>query len=150
MSDEELPDFYEKRDILFGDNTTEEEMRSTGEQFMRAGRYDDALEFFARCEANDLVREIIEEVKERGDTPVFLRAKRVLDEETEEAEWEELASNALEHGSPSKAYVAKLKAGKEEEAEQLKDQIYPDEVLERQEVSEEEMQEQESEEEEEE
>ena len=138
MSDEELPDFYEKRKILFGDGTTEEEMRSTGEQFMRAGRYDDALEFFARCEADDLVREIIEDVKERGDTPVFLRAKRVLGEETDEAEWDELAQNALEHDCPSKAYVAKVKAGNEEEAEQLKDRIYPDEVLERQEVSEEE------------
>jgi len=138
MSDEELPDFYEKREILFGDSTTEEEMRSTGERFMRAGRYDDALEFFARCDAEDLVREIIETARERGDTPVFLRAKRVLGEETDKHEWDELAENALEQNSPSKAYVAKMKAGKEEEAEQLKDRMYPDEVLERQEISKEE------------
>jgi hypothetical protein len=137
MSDEDLPDFYEKREILFGDNTTEEEMRSAGEQFMQARRYDDALEFFARCEADDMVRDIIKDVLERGDTPVFLRAKRVLDEEVTDEEWERLAENALEHGSPSKAYVAKLKAGKEEEAEQLKAQIYPDEVLEKQEIDEE-------------
>jgi len=146
MSDEELPDFYEKREILFGDSTTEEEMRSTGERFMRAGRYDDALEFFARCDAEDLVREIIETAKERGDTPVFLRAKRVLGEETNEHEWDELAENALEQNSPSKAYVAKLKAGQEEEAEQLKDRMYPDEVLERQEISKEEEEEAEDEE----
>ncbi|MEF8788362.1 MAG: hypothetical protein V5A84_04770 [Planctomycetota bacterium] len=145
MSSEELPDFYEKREILFGDSTTEEEMRSTGEQFMRAGRYDDALEFFARCDADDLVREIIEDVKERGDTPVFLRAKRVLDEETSEEEWDELAQNALEHGSPSKAYVAKVKAGKEDEAEQLKERIYPDEVLEKQEITDEEQEEEDDE-----
>ena len=145
MSSEELPDFYEKREILFGDSTTEEEMRSTGEKFMRAGRYDDALEFFARCDADDLVREIIEDVKERGDTPVFLRAKRVLDEETSEEEWDELAQNALEHGSPSKAYVAKVKAGKEDEAEQLKERIYPDEVLEKQEITDEEQEEEDDE-----
>lgn len=118
--DDELPGFYEKRKILFNEKTSEEKMRETGRQFFEAERYDDALEFFARSEAPDLVKQIVEITLERGDTPLFLRAKRVLKEKVSDEEWKTLAQNALDAGCPSKAYVAYLKSGREEKAKELK------------------------------
>jgi len=119
---DELPGFYEKRKILFNEKTSDEKMRETGRQFFEAERYDDALEFFARCEAPDSVRQIVETTLERGDTPLFLRAKRVLKEEVSDEEWKTLAQNALDAGCPSKAYVAYLKSGREDKAKELKAQ----------------------------
>jgi hypothetical protein len=120
--DEELPGFYEKRKILFNEKTSDEKMRDTGRQFFEAERYDDALEFFARSEAPDLVKQIAELALERGDTPLFLRAKRVQKEKVTDEEWQTLAQNALDAGCPSKAYVAYLKSGREEKAKELKAQ----------------------------
>ena len=118
----ELPGFLEKRKILFGRKTSAEKMRATGLRFMEAERYDDALEFFARCSADDLVRRIADVAMERADTPLFMRAKRVLKEPVSGKEWDRLADNALKAGTASKAHVAKLQAGKKEEADELKQQ----------------------------
>jgi len=90
---------------------------------MEAERYDDALEFFARTDAEGLVRQIAQKALARGDTPLYMRAKRVLTEEIAEEEWDALARNALKADCPSKAYMAKLKAGKEQEAQQIKAQM---------------------------
>ncbi len=117
-----LPGFYEKRKILFGARTTPEKMRETGRLFMEAGRYDDALEFFERCAAEDLARRIAAQALEAGDAPLFMRAKRVLREAITDEEWSRLAATAEKAGAQSMAYVAHLKAGHEEEAARLRPQ----------------------------
>jgi hypothetical protein len=119
----DLPSFREKRKTLFGEKTREEEMRQTGTQFMEAGQYDDALEFFARCDAAGKVREILERAKQEGNTPLYLRAKVVLGEAAEEDELRELARAAHDAGRPSMALVAYEKAGMEERAEELRQEL---------------------------
>ena len=120
---DELPEFREKRKILFGEKTREEQMRLTGRQFMEAEQYDDALEFFARCDANDLVREIIERAREAGNTPLYFRAKVVLGEKPDEAELLEMAEAARQAGRTSMAVVAYQKAGHEERADELREEL---------------------------
>ncbi len=115
-----LPGFRAKRKILFSDRTSDEKMRATGEQFMEAERYDDALEFFDRCEADDLVREIARRAMEAGNTPLYMRAKRVLDEEISEDEWNALAEHAESARLYTAAYLAHKQAGHEEEAARLR------------------------------
>jgi hypothetical protein len=116
----ELAGFAEKRKILFGAKSSPEKMRQTGELFMDAERYDDALEFFQRCEAQDHTREIARRAMTAGNTPLYMRAKKVLGEEITEQEWSELAATAEKAGLYSTAYVAHLKAGHEEEAARLR------------------------------
>jgi hypothetical protein len=120
----QLPGFAEKRKILFGSRTSPEKMRETGERFMEARRFDDALEFFARCEANDRVRRVAAHAMDTGDTALFMRAKRVLREEATEAEWTELAATAERLRKPMMAYVAHRQAGHEEEAARLREQVF--------------------------
>jgi hypothetical protein len=113
---QELPDFQSKRKILFGAKTSPEKMRQAGEQFMQAERYDEALEFLQRCEGDDLTRRIADAAMQAGNTPLFMRAKKVLNEQITESEWLGLAANAEKAGRVSGAYLAYLKAGREEDA----------------------------------
>lgn len=116
---QDLPDFREKRKILFGAKTSPDKMRKTGELFLDAQRYDDALEFFERADAEDLVRRIAVVAMDGGDTPLYMRAKKILKEEITEQEWTDLAAEAEKAGILSAAYVAHLKAGHEAEAARL-------------------------------
>jgi len=116
---QDLPGFYEKRKILFGAKTTPEKMRQTGKLFMDAERYDDALEFFQRVEADELTREIARVAMEGGNVPLYMRAKKVLGEQISEQEWSRLAANAEKAGVYSGARMAHLKAGHEEEAARI-------------------------------
>jgi hypothetical protein len=120
---DELPGFRDKRKTLFGEKTGEEEMRETGRQFMEAGQFYDALEFFARCEAPDQVKEIARRAKESGNTPLFLRARVVQGEQPGEEELLELARSAREGDRLSMAVVALQKAGHEEEAQELRREL---------------------------
>ncbi len=116
---DELPDFYAKRKILFGDKTSKEELRQTGQQFTQAGRYDDALEFFQRAEADDLTREVARIAMQRGDVPLYMRASRVLGRRISEQEWTELARAAEDAELYTAARLAYKKAGQTQEAERL-------------------------------
>ena len=116
----ELPSFLEKRKILFGRKTAAQEIMEAGRQFMEAERFDDALEFFERTEATQEVQKIARLAVERGDTPLFLRAKVVLKEEPTEQELDILARNAEAAGRSSMALIAHLKAGHKEQAERLR------------------------------
>jgi hypothetical protein len=116
----DLPDFAEKRKILFGAKTTPEKLRETGMLFLEAERYDDALEFFQRCDAQDLARKVAEQAMSTGNVPLYMRARRVLREPVEADEWARLAAAAEKQGRISMAYVACLKAGDQAGAERLK------------------------------
>ena len=114
-----LPGFRDKRAALFGAKVTPQHRREVGMRFMEAERYDDALEFFSRADAEDQVRKIAAIAAERGDTPLFLRAKVVLKEVPAQQELAALARKAEEAGRPSMARMAYLKAGLQEEADRL-------------------------------
>ncbi|NLW51596.1 MAG: hypothetical protein GXY85_12265 [Candidatus Brocadiaceae bacterium] len=116
----ELPDFHTKRKALFDPRATPQRLRETGEMFHAAERYDDALEFFSRCEAQDAVRAIAETAMKAGNVPLFMRARRILREAITENEWTQIARRAEEAGAFSMACVAHCKAGHEDEADRLR------------------------------
>ena len=121
---DDLPDFHAKRKILFGDKTSDEQLRETGQQFMEGERYDDALEFFQRAEADDLARQVARRAMERGNTPLYMRAKRVLGEPISEDEWVGLAQSAERAELYTAARLAYQKAGRTQEAERLAELIF--------------------------
>ncbi len=117
---QDLPGFARKRDILFGRKTSRERMRQTGEQFLEAGRYYDALEFIQRAEADDLARRIVATAIDAGDAALLMRAKKVLGEAAMDEEWTRTAANAEKAGLYAAAYLAHSRAGHEEEAARLR------------------------------
>ena len=132
----ELPGFVKKRKILFGEKVSPEQRRTTGIEFMEAGRYDDALEFFARADAGEYVRKIANIAREEGNVPIYLRAKGVLEEKPEQDDFEELAGKALEKNRPSMAVVAYQKAGLEEQADRLRSEVFGEEAQDEEEAGE--------------
>ncbi|MCD6417023.1 MAG: hypothetical protein J7M08_10085 [Planctomycetes bacterium] len=120
---DELPGFYTKRKILFGSKTSKQKLRETGSRFMERERYDDALEFFQRCGADDLTRQVASAAVEAGNTPLYLRAKRVLGEPPEEDDLSRLALAAEQAGIYSAAWLAHHKAGHEQEAQRLRQRM---------------------------
>ncbi|MBS3761775.1 MAG: hypothetical protein KGZ25_00605 [Planctomycetes bacterium] len=120
---DELTGFHKKRKVLFGEKSSDEDLHEMGRQFMEAEHYDDALEFFARTEAEEDVRKIASRAIENGNTPLFLRAKVVLDEKPTEEELGKLAANAEEAEQISSAYVAHLKASNDAELEKLSEKL---------------------------
>ncbi len=122
-NDDELLDFHAKRKVLFGEKTSPEKLREVGRQFMEAERYDDALEFFQRAEAEDLTRRIAEAAMEAGNTPLYMRAKKVLAEKITEEEWTSLAAAAEEAGLYSAALLAHRQAGHEREVARLEELV---------------------------
>jgi len=116
----DLPGFRAKRKLLFGAKTSPERMREAGEMFMAAERYDDALEFFARCEGHEPTRKIAGLAMEAGNVALYMRAMRILGEEITEGQWTQLAANAERAGAFTMAHVAHRKAGHEEEAARLR------------------------------
>ncbi|MFW5923371.1 MAG: hypothetical protein ACOCSQ_03195 [Planctomycetota bacterium] len=118
-SADELPAFKEKRDVLFGENYSDEQRREMGRRFMEAEHYDDALEFFARCQADEDVRAIAEKAAEKANAPLYLRAMVVLGEDPDEDTLVSIADRAKEQGQLSIARVAHHKAGNKEKAEQI-------------------------------
>jgi tetratricopeptide (TPR) repeat protein len=116
----QLPGFYEKRKVLFAESPSPEKLLRAGRQFMEAGRYDDALEFFQRAGAHDLARQVAAVAMQAGNTPLLMRAKKVLGEGITEQEWLQVAANAEKAGLPSCACLAYSKAGREEEAARVR------------------------------
>ena len=117
---DQLPDFRNKRKVLFGSKTSAQQMLETGRAFMEAERFYDALEFFSRAEATQEVRRIAVLAADRGDIALFLRAKVVLKEPPMEKELEAVAHNAEDAGLRSMALTAYVKAGRAEQAERLR------------------------------
>ena len=120
---DELPSFGKKRDILFSERSSEERLRETGQKYLDAERYYDALEFFDRAEADDLVREVAEIALEAGDAPLYMRAKKVLGEKVTEQEWLALAEKAEEKGMLSAARLGYERAGREEKAASIEQRM---------------------------
>ena len=116
----DLPGFYAKRKLLFGGKASPEKLREAGEMFMAAERYDDALEFFQRCRAEEPTRKIADLAMQAGNVPLYMRAKRVLREQIGEEEWSQIAAVAERAGAFAMALVAHNAAGHDEEAARLR------------------------------
>ncbi len=116
---QEIPGFTSKRKLLFSEKTKPGKMRETGESFMDAGRLDDALEFFERCDAQDLTRHVARRAMEEGNVPLYMRAMKILKEDAGPDDWRRLAANAEKAGAFATAMAAYRSAGLEEEAERV-------------------------------
>jgi hypothetical protein len=118
-----LPSFLQKRKVLFGEKTDPEKMRAAGKQFMEAGRLDDALEFFQRCDADELVRTVMDTAIAQGNTPLVMRALKVLGQEATPQQWSACAENAEKARRHTCAALAYEKAGRSDDAARMRELV---------------------------
>jgi hypothetical protein len=129
-----LPPFAKKRAILFGLKTSEAKLRATGEQFLAAGRHDDALEFFQRGGAEDMIRGVQDQAVDVGNVPLLMRACRALKQQPTRQQWTAAAKKAETNGMFSSALLAWEQAGDEAGVERVRplvpgiiDEVEPEE-----------------------
>ena len=94
MANVNMPEFEEKRELLYSDDVPVERVKEVGRQFMEAGLYSDALEFFERSRSAEDTRKVAGISLEAGDVALWLRCKRILGEEPDEQSLRAIAANA--------------------------------------------------------
>lgn len=120
MADDEQPEFFEKRRLLYSDDVPVDEVIAVGHKFMDVERYSDALEFFDRARSHEDVRRVADLAMDNGDTAIWLRCMRILGEEPDAPTMVKLALRAEELGKYSFAIEARRRLGDEEEVERLR------------------------------
>ena len=120
MSSADLPDFSSKREILYSDDVPVEKVNEVGRQFMAAGLYNDALEFFDRSKSVDDVQKAADIAFKDGDVAIWLRCKRILRQEPDEASLEGIAAHAETHKKYAFAIEAWRRLGNDEQVARLR------------------------------
>ena len=120
MAEEDLPEFAEKRELLYSDDVPMERVKEVGRQFMAEELFNDALEFFERARSVEDVRTVADTARDIGDTAVWLRCKRILGEEPDRETLLTIAAAAEELKKYSFAIEAWRRLGDEEQVERLR------------------------------
>lgn len=110
MARDELPDPLVKRDLLHSEKETD--FAKYGDAFFKAGRYNDAIDFYAGGKLKEGLLKVKRVAVEEGDYFLLKRIKRVIPEEVTEADWEELAKRATTAGKANFANWANEEWGK--------------------------------------
>ncbi|HOX39336.1 MAG TPA: hypothetical protein PL033_15250 [Candidatus Brocadiia bacterium] len=115
--------FTQKRRQLYARSVSPEKLMRAGDDFLEAGRYDDALNFYHRAEAKDRIAKVAETAVARGDAALLLRARKLLGTAATPEELSETAAKALENGKPTLAMVAYERIGDKEKAKEIRAQL---------------------------
>ena len=93
----EIPDWREKKELLWGERSSDEERLSAGNAFFEAERFSEALDFFSRAGDRGSVEKVLNKAVELGDWFLFKSCVSFLEEERID-ELRKLAANARERG----------------------------------------------------
>ena len=85
MSKTELPDPLTKREMLHSDKPVDS--KEFGDKFFEAGRYNDAIDFYAKGELKDGLLKVKRVALEEGDFFLLKRLKRLIPDEVSEEDW---------------------------------------------------------------
>lgn len=126
-----IPNWREKKELLWGDKATDEERRAAAAAFLDAGRLSEALDFFTRVSDREGVEKVLAAAVETGDWFLFKRCRTFLHEDRRE-ELAALAAKAMTSGKHLYALRAFLSlgdaAGAEKSLEEIR-KVYPESEL---------------------
>ena len=126
MGKQELPNHKKKQQLLHTKDAKPEDLSRQGEKFLRAGWLSDAIDFFGKASDQDGLKKIREIAVEEGDTFLFRRTLKVMDETAGEEQWKELAARALEQGKLQFAREAYRMAGDRKSLDKVDRLINPE------------------------
>ena len=122
----ELPNHKKKQQLLHAKDAKPEDLRRQGEKFLQAGWLSDAIDFFGKAGDQDGLKKIREITIEEGDTFLFRRTLKAMDETADEEQWKELAARALEQGKLQFAREAYRMAGDRKSLDKVDQLINPE------------------------
>jgi len=123
-----LPTAIEKRDILYGAvKVSTDKLKAMGNDFLKAGWYSDAADFFGQAGDRDSIGKLSEKALEDGDTFLLLKTARLLgDADSITAALERCALRAESLGKVRYAIRAYDQLGNVEKAKALREQVAQD------------------------
>jgi len=94
---EEIPDWREKKELLWGDKASDEDRTAHGRRFLETRRFSEALDFFSRVKDREGIELVLLEAVEGGDWFLYTRCTAALGEDRLDA-LRTLAGKAMERG----------------------------------------------------
>lgn len=110
MSAKELPGFFQRRDLLYAEQTNTAALRQQAEAFLAAGLLDSALESFQKAGDEAGIVQVLEAARRVGDAFSFEAALKTLRRAAAAEEWVRIGETALGSGQIWFAYRAFEKA----------------------------------------
>ena len=126
MGNKDLPQFKKKQQLLHAKDAKPEDLSRQGEKFLQAGWLSDAIDFFGKAGDQDGLKKIREITIEEGDTFLFRRTLKAMDETADEKQWKELAERALDQGKLQFAREAYRMAGDRKSLDKVDRLINPE------------------------
>jgi hypothetical protein len=125
MAKLDLKNMLSKRDLLYSDKSTDEELNAAADEFLEMERYGEALEFLEMTRDRGRLDRIEQAAAKRGDTFLLLRVERLRGEPVPAGTWRDISEKAVSLGKYYDAYRALLRAGDEAKAEELREKHLP-------------------------
>jgi hypothetical protein len=123
----DLPTWQEKKELLYSRElgVDPDFLTELGDRLERAGRLNDALEFYVRAEQSGKVEAVRRRAVEEGNYFVYVRARELAGPGEDDARDEvlSLARNAMDRGKFSYAAQAFTAAGAEDEARTAREKL---------------------------
>lgn len=110
MGRNEVPGFFERRDLLAADQPNTAALRAQAETFLTVGLLDSAIESFRKAEDAAGLEKVLDAARREGDAFSFEAALRALDRSVAHEEWARIGETALGAGRLWFAYRAFEKA----------------------------------------
>ncbi len=98
MTEPDLPDPIEKRDLIYGDDTTPERLKDLGDRFFEAEYLPDALEAYLKGDHRDGAERVLERAAGQGNYFLVQKINDRWPDLVDDTLWKEAGRNAEEAG----------------------------------------------------
>jgi len=110
MAKDVMPNPNEKRELLHSEKPVD--YKKYGDMYYDAGKYNDAIDFYAKGDAKDELEKIRKIALEEGDYFLLKRLKKLVPDSITEEDWKKLAVTAESKGKANFATWADEERGK--------------------------------------
>lgn len=93
-----IPNYLEKRKILYSKGSSPDKLKEMGDLFLRHDQWNDAIDFYEKAGYREGLEEILRLSKDLGDFFMFRRIVEILKVDLSNDEWESLGDRAMELG----------------------------------------------------
>ena len=110
---------------MYSEDTSKAKLNELGERFFQAAWLVDAMDCWTRSDNKEGLNKIRQQAKEEGDVFILQRCLRLLDTDSSEEEWNELATNAKKLGKLQFAREGYRLAGNRKAMDEIDQLIKP-------------------------
>lgn len=127
MTPQDIPDPIEKRDRIYGDDTSPDELEELGNQFLKHEYFSDALDAYIEGDIEEGGRKVLEKATELGNYFLINRIHQQWPDLVDQDTWQDAGQTAEEQGRLTDAvklyYAGDFTDDLQRAEEQLEDEL---------------------------